>query len=346
MLQATLWRLGCLEACRFRLAHQPSFQVLERDDANSPQVIPMTVPAGTKTITTRSYCNLHGNWRSPTYAFAVAQCTSDDVDAIPQIGPDCGAGECERDTTPAAYTAAVNGGWATGVVAQHIPNISQSGNIITVTVPHGEKDGSVHALGAIWVKNQNGDLVYCSHRPHTARVNMTAVVITFPVPDGTTSIVAYTWCTIHGTWVSDPFIVEVLMAKIASLPQVPADSGILFYTRDNLGPWTGQADSHVPKVINATATTVVVKVRMLWPSFPLLTNGILPFQRLGWHLLTALPPFANRWPTRKAMPTGLAPCGSTTSGESRLAFKRFHMVVLPTLAPKRPRSQFQPTRCR
>lgn len=109
-----------------------------------------------------------------------------------------------------------------GVVDLHVPQFSQVGNAVTVTVPHSEKESTDHTIGYIIVFGFVGtsrDIIHCEQRAHLAKQNIPTVSIEVVVDGKYDSVKAWIWCTKHGWWTHDDvFVVEKV--RFADKPSI------------------------------------------------------------------------------------------------------------------------------
>jgi len=93
-----------------------------------------------------------------------------------------------------------------GKETKHAPFVTISGEKAKIQVgspvPHGVDLG--HYIDFIWAKNQNGAIIATKRIGKVPRNMAKAPVFTFAIPDGTTSITAFSSCNIHGVWSSEP----------------------------------------------------------------------------------------------------------------------------------------------
>jgi desulfoferrodoxin (superoxide reductase-like protein) len=82
--------------------------------------------------------------------------------------------------------------------AKHVPLLTVSGNTATLSVGATIHPISpTHYIGAAWVRDQNGAVVFYQAFPTDGSEQPIA---TFTVPPGATALIPYEWCNLHGTW--------------------------------------------------------------------------------------------------------------------------------------------------
>lgn len=98
------------------------------------------------------------------------------------------------------YTATSPGPWA-GKEAGHVPAITAAGLIETMhgqTVNDPEEED--HYITTLYVRDQDGVVIYLTELDGTEE----APTASFTPPEGTTQMTAYSYCNLHGLWMSDP----------------------------------------------------------------------------------------------------------------------------------------------
>jgi superoxide reductase len=103
----------------------------------------------------------------------------------------------ELENKGAVLTAAAPGKWA-GKEGTHVPGASfGKDGTVTITTPHPMS--AEHWIMTQYIRNQDG--VGIGLRDHAATESAATAV--FPLPKGTTAIVAYSFCNLHDHWKAD-----------------------------------------------------------------------------------------------------------------------------------------------
>ena len=173
-------------------------------DPAAKAVFPLPEGATAATLTAYAHCNLHGLWSSRTLA------------AIPSDAgaPDPAWATRARELEAAGvYSATEEGPWP-GKAPKHVPIVEAAKGVVQVSVPHEMRPASTpdagapgdagalpaHYVGTIYIKNQEGIVIGLKELQATSPLP----VALFSLPPGTTSVTAFAWCNLHGTWRAVP----------------------------------------------------------------------------------------------------------------------------------------------
>lgn len=237
-----------------------AFAYLDTATASPPQSVQFNVSADTGAVNPFVFCNLHGIYRGQAVVTLTSPCDQGHLSTFPQLCPG-GMSACNSGT-PAAYTTGSTGEWEAGKASSHVPAVSQISNSVNITVNHAESiaSASTHVIAAVWAFDQNRQLIFCQLRPNMATVEVDTVKASFVVEPSVTSVVAYEWCSIHGTWKSSALTLELNALKVAALKQVPADSDVAVYSFGVYGVMAGTG-------VSAALNHRVALCALVWLSF-------------------------------------------------------------------------------
>jgi desulfoferrodoxin-like iron-binding protein len=131
----------------------------------------------------------------------LAACGSDDPEGAPVNDAwETRASELEASQS-AEYTAAAPGPWA-GKEGGHVPSLT-SGATATIETMHGQTvgvpDEDDHFITTLYVKDQDGVVIHLLELDGSEE----APTSSFTPPEGTTQMTAYSYCNLHGLWMSD-----------------------------------------------------------------------------------------------------------------------------------------------
>jgi len=201
----------------------------------APASFTFAIPEGVTALTPYEHCNKHGLFKGDTVAVTLSQtmvgvprCSLSACDAV-TLG-DCASSDVELRRQH-AVAFGVSEPFAGNVSVKHKPYLSISGTTATVVVGLGalpEQEGQpihpmtasadpakVHWVDHIWVKNQDGLVVAMRDLDAT---EASPAMFTFEVPEGTTQLIAYEHCNLHGVFEGEAVSVTVRQTTATQNP--------------------------------------------------------------------------------------------------------------------------------
>jgi desulfoferrodoxin (superoxide reductase-like protein) len=197
----------------------------------------LSLPDDAVDLTVYAYCNLHGLWS--------ARVLERKIESIEKAG---------------VLTVASPGSWA-GKEAGHAPRVTvdPTGTKVTVFAKHE----MVPAGGA--KPEHHIDLLYLRDAKTKALLGVAELApngeakAEFTVPAGTTQVVAYAKCNLHGVWSQVANVAPAVVRNETTEASIKTLENGAVYTAANEGPFVGKAATHVP-TMTVTGTTVQVTV--------------------------------------------------------------------------------------
>jgi len=195
----------------------------------APASFSFLVPDGVTALAPYEHCNKHGLFKGDAVAVALNQTTA----GVPR----CSLGVCDAVTRADCtftdvelrrqHALAFNVSEPFNDRVKHKPYLTISGTTATVVVGLGAlpdqagqpihpmvasaDPSKVHWVDHIWVKNQDGVIVAMRDLDAT---QASPAMLTFEVPEGTTQLVAYEHCNLHGLFKGDA--VTVVQSETAA----------------------------------------------------------------------------------------------------------------------------------